>query len=163
MIRALCTVAVLLLVLVESADATTILFNTNPLTGNPALITPGRQIVPPAGSEPFLTFNPATDVIALDPAAFGVGVFGFANGLSTSLPMTGVNFIVLQNGAPLAAGTAADAIANQLTQDAPGFFIETVRTEVVAFATLKWLAHDLPSLPISRSPEAKPDHQPRLL
>ncbi len=123
MVRALCTVAVLLLVLVESADATTILFNTNPLTGNPALITPGRQIVPPAGSEPFLTFNPATDVIALDPAAFGVGVFGFANGLSTSLPMTGVNFIVLQNGAPLAAGTAADAIANQLTQDAPGFFI----------------------------------------
>ena len=107
----------------DSAKAATILFDVNPLTGNPALTTPGRQIVPPAGTEPFLTFNPAIDVLAFDVTAFGVAISGFANGISTSLPSTGVNFVVLQNGAPLAAGSAADAIANQFTQDGPGFFI----------------------------------------
>ena len=118
-----CCVVVGLVMVADSAKAATILFDVNPLTGNPALTTPGRQIVPPVGSEPFLMFNPAADVLAFDVAAFAVAISGFANDVSTSLSPTGVNFIVLQNGAPLAAGSAADAIANQLTQDGAGFFI----------------------------------------
>ena len=123
MSRLVCGVALAVAMLADSAQAATISFDLNPLTGNPALITPGRQIVPPAGTEPFLTFDPAIDVLLFDFSVFGVATFGFANNVSTGLPPTGVNFIVLQNGAPLAAGTAANAIASQLTQDGPGFFI----------------------------------------
>ena len=124
MSRLVCSLVVFGLVMfADSAHASTILFNVNPLTDSTALTTPGRQIVPTAGSETFLTFDPLTDVLAFDEAAFGVDISGFFNGLSTSLPTTGVNFIVLQDGAPLAAATAANAIAAQVTQDGPGFFI----------------------------------------
>ena len=101
-----------------TANAATILFNTDPFAG--ATLTPGRDIV---GGEPFITFNIATDVFAFDPAFFNVNQILFANDVSTNLPTSGINTIVLQNGPPLAAGTAANAIAAQITSPGAGFFI----------------------------------------
>src|SRR5215204_229288 len=119
--RRLLLIAVAWLVTVPSAHAATFTFTVNPLTGNPALTTPGRQIV---GGEPSIVFNPATDVFAFDAAAFGVTApLSFANGLTTAIPTTQTDVIVVRNGAPLAAGLAADAIAAQVTQSGPGFFI----------------------------------------
>lgn len=116
-------VAVVLLVLVTTATAAPIVISTNPLTGDPALTTPGRQIVNGAGGGPVLTFNPATDVITFDPVAFGLSSVLFANGITTdpTFPSTGVTVAVVQNAS--AAGAAADALAARLTTSTPGFFI----------------------------------------
>jgi hypothetical protein len=69
-------------------------------------------------------FDVATDVLALDIGAFGVSNIAFFNGLSSNVPASGVNTIVLQNDdVPFAAGIAADLIAEQVTAPGPGFFI----------------------------------------
>jgi hypothetical protein len=48
----------------------------------------------------------------------------FANDLVQNLPASGVNTIVLQTAPiPFAAGLAANAIADQITDPGPGFFI----------------------------------------
>ena len=111
----------ILLVQTITADAATIFFSTNPLTGSAAETTPGRQIV---GGEPSIAFNIATDVFAFDPVAFGVSEIQFANSLTSALPTTDVNFIVVQDtGSPFLAGIAANLIAARLTEPGPGFFI----------------------------------------
>lgn len=84
-----------------------------------ALATPGRQVV---GGEPFIDFNIATDVFAIDGGEFGISEVLFANALAANLPTTGVNIVVVQD-AGLAAGTAANAIAAQITTPGAGFFI----------------------------------------
>ena len=119
-------VAALLSLLVGLANATVFTFNTDPFSGSDALTTAGRQVV---GGEPSITFNIATDVFAFDPAIFGT-LYGvadqvlFVNDLSSNLPSSDVNVIVLQdNTVPFAAGLAANAIADEITTAGAGFFI----------------------------------------
>ena len=50
------------------------------------------------------------------------GVLNFASGLAASLPSQGVNLIVIQDtAAGFNAGTAANLIADAITQDGAGF------------------------------------------
>lgn len=110
-----------------SASAATLTFDTDPFAGTTALTTPGRQIV---GGEPFLIFDPAVDDIAIDPAVFDVTppILAF-NGLAADLP-NGFNLVVLRDldadpvtpGDQMAAGLAANLIADAVTQDGAGFF-----------------------------------------
>jgi hypothetical protein len=112
--------AVVLLLLATTADGATLVFNNNPLSGVPDV---GGQIVNGAGGGPVFSFDPATDVIAFDPAAFGVNSIDFASGNTTDagFPTTGVTFAVVRNAS--AARAAATALGNQLTSSGPGFFI----------------------------------------
>ena len=104
------------------------LFDTDPFEGTDALTTPGRQIV---GNELFVEFDIATDVFALLPEAFGfTGGIQFFNGLAGDIPTGNVNMIVLGTtdndnnlATPFGAGTAANLIAEAITESAPGFFI----------------------------------------
>jgi hypothetical protein len=104
-----------------SVHATTFLFNTEPFAGTTALTTPGRQVI---GGESFITFDVAADVFAVDKGVFGVDEIHFLNDLSSNVPGSGVNTIVLQNSdVPFAAGIAASLLAAQITEPGPGFFI----------------------------------------
>jgi hypothetical protein len=115
-------IAALILSLGATANATTIIFNSDPFAGSDALTTPGRQIV---GGEPFITFDISTDVFVFDQAFFAIGdEIHFANDLVENLPTSGLNVIVLQTQPiPFNAGLAADAIAAQITSPGAGFFI----------------------------------------
>lgn len=115
-------IAALVLSLGATANATTIIFNSDPFAGSTALITPGRQIV---GGEPFISFDISSDVFVFDPSFFAVGnEIHFANDLVENLPTSGLNVIVLQTAPiPFNAGLAADAIAAQVTSPGAGFFI----------------------------------------
>jgi hypothetical protein len=113
---------------VSMVNATTFRFDTNPFEGSDALTTPGRQVV---GGETFISFNIASDIFSLESTVFDAGteVF-FANNVAGSLPISGVNVIVLQtfdNDSDPAtlfnAGTAANLIAAQITSPGAGFFI----------------------------------------
>ena len=96
-----------------------------------ALTTPGRQVV---GGEPFISFDPATDVFRIDLEAFGPYGFGptldFANGEIGSIPTSGANIIVLRtfdndgdSSTAFNAGTAADLIADRVLLPGAGFFV----------------------------------------
>ena len=108
-----------ILLTVSPAHAAIITIDQLPAGFAGALATPGRQII---GGEPSINFNIATDVFALDEAEFGVSQVLFANSLTGGLPASGVNVIVVQD-AGMAAGTAATAIAAQLTTPGAGFFV----------------------------------------
>ena len=69
-----------------------------------------------------INFEPATDVVFFDPALTGFSTISFANDFSSNLPTTGLNAVVVRDQ-PAAAGTAHTAIANQITDSGPGFFI----------------------------------------
>lgn len=117
--RRLLLATVTCLAVSHAAHAAVFTINTNPL--DTATLTPGRDII---GGEPSISFNPATDVFALNLAAFGVTPpLTFASGLTTNIPPDYTKVIVVQNGPPLAAGTAANAIAARLTSGGPGFFV----------------------------------------
>lgn len=111
-----------------AVNATTISFVTDPFAGSDALTTPGRQIV---GAETSVSFLTASDIFAFDPLVFGVGnQVLFANDVVGSLPISGVNIVVLQTldndsdpTTPFGAGNAANLIANQITSPGPGFFV----------------------------------------
>jgi hypothetical protein len=110
------------LVASPAVHAATITFDTNPLIGDPALTTPGRQIV---GGEPSLTFDIATDVLVFDSAQFGIThPLSFFNGLVADMPESGTDVVVVQDtGTPFLAGLAANLIAARVTTSGPGFFI----------------------------------------
>ena len=116
------------LAVASTASASTFTFNTDPFAGTTVLTTPGRQVV---GGEDFITFNPATDVFALDSTVFGVGnTVLFANAAAQNLPSTGVNVVVLESFdddnnllTPFGAGNAANLIAQRITTSGPGFFV----------------------------------------
>jgi hypothetical protein len=110
-----------LLLFGATSHASTILFDTDPFAGTDALTTPGRQIVGGLGTE--FTFDISTDVFVFDVDVFGVEEIQFANDLTGNLPSSGFNVVVVQDGAPLAAGIAADRIAEQLATSGPGFFV----------------------------------------
>ncbi len=115
------------LMLSAPVQAATFMFDSNPFAGSDALITPGRQIV---GGESFISFSTASDVFAFDTGVFGIGDnLAFANDVVGSLPHD-ANVIVLRTfdndgnpGTAFSAGAAADLIADQITQSAPGFFV----------------------------------------
>jgi hypothetical protein len=116
-------VAALLLTVHASAQAAIITINTDPFAG--AVLTPGRDIV---GGEPSVMFNPATDVFEFALSAFGPYGFGpainFINDNAADLPTGGVNVIVLEEfGPPMAAGIAANLIADRITTPGAGFFV----------------------------------------
>jgi hypothetical protein len=109
----------------STAEAAIITFNTDPFAGTTALTTPGRQIVPPAGSEMFISFDPENDVFVFNPAVFGLtDPLSFASGPAGSIPITGPDVVVLQEfGPPMAAGIAASLIAARVTTPGPGVFV----------------------------------------
>lgn len=87
-----------------------------------------RQVV---GGEDFVTdFTQGRDMFEFDAEAFDVfGPLSFVNALAEDLPASGANVIVLQNsdddGDPRTvfnAGSAANLIAEQVTEDGAGFF-----------------------------------------
>ena len=104
-----------------AADAAIIRFDDDPFAGTTALTTPGRQIVGGLGTE--ITFDIASDVFVFASDIFGVDEVMFENDLTSNLPSSGFNVVVVQDGPPLAAGVAATRIATQLTTPGPGFFI----------------------------------------
>ncbi|WP_293682875.1 PEPxxWA-CTERM sorting domain-containing protein [uncultured Phenylobacterium sp.] len=120
--------AVLALAIGAPAAATTFTFDQDPFAGSTALTMPGRQIV---AGEAFISFSPAADVFAFDPAVFAAGdTVAFANDVVGNLPASGRNIIVLETfdndgdaGTPFLAGNAANLIATQVTSDGAGFFI----------------------------------------
>jgi hypothetical protein len=93
-------------------------FNTDPFGS----VDPDDDVREIVNVQVPITFDPATDVILFDPALVGFSDVSFARGLSSSLPTTGVNAVVVLDQ-PAAAGTAHAAIANQITDSRPGFFI----------------------------------------
>ncbi len=113
--------------LASSASAATFTFDEDPFAGSTALTTPGRQIV---GGEPFLVFDPTADEILIAPAVFGMTppILAF-NGLAADLT-DGFNLVVLRDldadpvaaGNQMAAGLAANLIADAVTIDGAGFF-----------------------------------------
>lgn len=114
------------------AHATVFNFDTDPFAGTTALQTPGRQIIQ---NEQFIpSINLATDTFAVNSAAFGIPAttVSFANTLAANLT-GGQNVIVLEDlnqaggrlpsGNTLAAGTAANLIANSGKESGPGLFV----------------------------------------
>lgn len=101
------------------ARAAVITIDELPAEFGDALLTPGRQLV---FGEPSIDFDIATDVFALRGHVFGVTEITFANTLAAGLPDSPFTVVVLQD-AGLAAGTAANLIAAQLTTPGPGFFV----------------------------------------
>lgn len=115
------------LALASPAGAATITFDDDPFAESTALTTPGRQVV---GGEPSLVFDPTADQILIAPAVFGVvpPILSF-NGLAADLT-SGFNLVVLRDldavavtpGNQMAAGLAANLIADAVTVDGAGFF-----------------------------------------
>lgn len=115
----------------SAAQAAVFDFNTDPFAGSNALTTPGRQVVGNEISIPVFSF--ATDVLALNTNVFDIpNGISFFNGVVGDIPVSGVNFVVLRtfdsdgdptNGNQLAAGTAANLIADRITTAGAGFFI----------------------------------------
>ena len=102
-------------------------FDTDPFEGSTALTDPGRQVV---GGEPFISFSTASDVYVFHTGRFGISTLSVDNDVAPNLPASGVNVVVLRttdNDAdpltPFGAGNAANLIAAQITESAPGFFI----------------------------------------
>jgi hypothetical protein len=112
-----CLVAAVLLVS-STVEAAVFVFDELPAGWATAQATPGRQIV---GGEPTMTFDIANDVFALDSTVFAVGAIVFANDLAASLPSSAT--IVVVQDAGLSAGSAANAIAAEITVPTPGFFV----------------------------------------
>jgi hypothetical protein len=111
----------ILLALSSAAHAASFTFLSDPFAGTDVLTNPGRQIV---GGEPSIVFNVATDKFVFAKSVFGVEDLVFATGLAADIPSTGVNVVALQDvGPPMNAGLAANLIAEQITDSAPGFFI----------------------------------------
>ena len=121
--RPACAAALCALAVAGSAQAAAVVFNSDPFAGSTAnpndnirTVFAGRQISLPS-------FDVNADQFVFDPAFFNVGgVLNFASGLAASLPSQGVNLIVIQDtAAGFNAGTAANLIADAITQDGAGF------------------------------------------
>ena len=121
--RPACAAALCALAVAGSAQAAAVVFNSDPFAGSTAnpndnirTVFAGRQISLPS-------FDVNADRFVFDPAFFNVGgVLNFASGLAASLSSQGVNMIVIQDtAAGFNAGTAANLIADAITQDGAGF------------------------------------------
>ncbi|MEL6384424.1 MAG: calcium-binding protein [Cyanobacteria bacterium J06626_18] len=104
------------------------LFTGDPFDGADISV-PGRDIV--ADEDTITDFSIATDQFVLDADDFQTaGEVSFFNGLAADLPAGGVNIIVLQDSdndddpdTPFLAGTAANLIAEKITEPDAGFFV----------------------------------------
>ncbi|MPZ43142.1 MAG: PEPxxWA-CTERM sorting domain-containing protein [Betaproteobacteria bacterium] len=110
------------------ASAVQFLFDTDPFAGSDAPILAGRQIVGGPGLP--LSFSTASDVFVFHTGRFGMKTLSLHNDLAPNLPASGVNVVVLRttdNDAdpltPFGAGNAANLIADQITESAPGVFV----------------------------------------
>jgi hypothetical protein len=119
--------AIALSVSATLSTAATFTFDTDPFEGSTALTDPGRQVV---GGEPFISFSAASDVYVFHTGRFGIKTLSVDNDLAANLPASGVNVVVLRTtdndgdlSTPFGAGNAANLIAAQITESAPGFFI----------------------------------------
>ena len=117
-VKACCIAGVGALLGSGAAHAATVVLDALPAGWAAAQATPGRQIVL---GEPSITFDVATDVFVIDPAVFGITQIVFANDLAANLPSSAT--VVVVQDAGLAAGSAATAIAAQVTVPSPGFFV----------------------------------------
>ncbi len=110
------------------AGRDTITFDVN-ILGRGDVDRSSRQVT---GGEDFITdFTRGKDTINLDGEAFRIfGELNFVNALAEALAAAGANVIVLQNSdddndptTPFNAGSAANLIAEQVTEAGPGFFV----------------------------------------
>lgn len=113
----------------SSAQATTVTFASNPFAGSSANPGDGIRTVFAGNQISLPSFDVANDQFVFDPAFFNVGnTLNFANGLAASLTALGLNMVVLQDtAAGFNAGTAANLIADAITQDGAGFFVYSNR------------------------------------
>ncbi len=121
--------ALSLAVSASAAQATDVLFASNPFAGSTANPNDGVRTVFGGNQRSLASFDFATDRFVFDPAFFPVGdALYFANSLAATLAPSGLNMIVVQDTSPtFGAGTAADLIAATVQVDGPGFFVYSNR------------------------------------
>lgn len=122
-------VALALLLAPLAATAADTVFSSNPFAGSSANPDDGIRTIVSTQQLSLPAFDVYSDRFVFDPSAY-LGAFAlnnelvFANGLSSSLPASGANLIVIQDtSASFNAGAAANAIASAITSDGAGFFI----------------------------------------
>ncbi|MFL6112887.1 MAG: PEP-CTERM sorting domain-containing protein [Catenulispora sp.] len=127
----LCTAAAAFVSFATASQATVFTFDTDPFAGTTARQTAGRQII---GNEQFIpTIHLNGDIFTVNGAVFGMtSPVNFANDVASGLS-GGQNVIVLEDldagggsktsGNVLAAGTAANLIANSGKESGPGLFV----------------------------------------
>ncbi|MDT7838183.1 PEP-CTERM sorting domain-containing protein [Aquabacterium sp. OR-4] len=118
--------ALALLLAPLAASATDTTFSTNPFAGSSANANDGIRTIVSSQQLSLPAFDVNSDRFVFDPSAFALGGGGlsFASGLSSSLPGSGANLIVVHDtSASFNAGQAANAIANAVSTDGAGFFV----------------------------------------
>jgi PEP-CTERM motif len=105
--------------------AVDIVFDTQPFTGSTANPNDGVRTVFGGLQRSLPGFDFQQDRFVFDAAAFPqVPWLGFASGLSSTFPASGTKlFVIHDTGAGFNAGSAANAIANAVTEDGAGFFV----------------------------------------
>lgn len=129
--RLAATAALALSCLSGMAQAASVSFDTAPFQGSTANPDDGIRTVFGGNERQLPSFDVGVDSFVFDSAAFGLsGPLRFASSSAASLGPLGAQVIVLQDtdnddnpATSFNAGTAANLIANALTQDGAGFFI----------------------------------------
>lgn len=118
-------VALALLLAPLAATAADTVFSSNPFAGSSANPDDGIRTIVSTQQISLPAFDVYSDRFVFDPSAFALNSeLVFANGLSSSLPASGANLIVIQDtSASFNAGAAANAIAGAVTTDGAGFFV----------------------------------------
>ncbi len=123
--RAVATAALLA---VGGAQAATVSFASDPFAGSTANPADGVRTVFAGQQISLPSFDVAADRFVFDPAVFAIGALHFAIGLASTLPASGANVIVIEDTAVgFNAGTAANLIADAITEDGAGFFVYSNR------------------------------------
>lgn len=129
--RLAATAALALSCLSGGAQAVVVSFDTAPFQGSTANPDDGIRTVFGGNERQLPSFDVGQDSFVFDRTAFRLsGPLSFASSSAASLPPLGAQVIVLQDtdndanpATPFNAGTAANLIANAVTQDGAGFFI----------------------------------------
>jgi PEP-CTERM motif len=108
-----------------AATAADTVFSKDPFAGSAANPDDGIRTIVNTQQLSLPAFDFYSDRFVFDPGAFALsGPLSFASGLSTSLPASGANLIVIQDtSASFNAGAAANAIAHAMSTDGAGFFL----------------------------------------
>lgn len=117
--------ALALLLAPLAASATDTTFSADPFAGSTARPDDGIRTIVSTKQLSLPAFDVYGDRFVFDPSAFSLSSgLSFASGLSSSLPTSGANLIVIHDtNASFNAGQAANAIANAVTTDGAGFFV----------------------------------------
>lgn len=115
--------------LAPAAQATDVVFASNPFAGSTADPGDGVRSIFAGNQRSLPTFDLATDRFVFDPAFFAVGgTLAFGSGLAATLAPTGLNVVVVHDTSPtFGAGTAANLIADAVQTDGAGFFVYSNR------------------------------------